>query len=967
MPLDERLIFDAARRIEGLPARLAYVEQACEHDGELLRRVQALLRVHEEEQGFLQSPAVPDLALGEGPGTRIGPYKLLEQIGEGGFGVVFMAEQQHPLRRVVALKVLKPGMDSRQIVARFEAERQAMALMDHPNIAKVLDSGETSSGRPFFVMELVKGIPITRYCDEHRLAPRERLSLFATVCQAVQHAHHKGVIHRDIKPTNVLVAAYEGRPVPKVIDFGVAKALGQKLTERTLVTAFGGIIGTLEYMSPEQAEFNALDVDTRADIYSLGVLLYELLTGTTPLPRERVKQAAITEVLRLIREEDPPRPSTRLSESKESLATVSAQRKLEPARLARELRGELDWIVMKALEKDRSRRYATANGFAHDIQRYLADETVEACPPSAAYKLRKFARKNRSVLATVGAFVLLLTVAALASTWQAFRARSAEEKMRVALNDSRDAKTEMGKALEESVEARQQAEAVSNYLIKVFRTPDPRQDGWNVRVADVLERAPAELEASFASAPKTKAELLHTLGSTYEGLRLFRKAVEIYEKAYELRQATLGPNHVDTLRTAQALARAYRGAGQPEEAIALAEKTLAILKTQLGADQRDTLATAAVLGDSYRTANRYAEAIQLLEPSLKLCKSKLGMGSEVTLKTMNDLAVAYKNGGQVPDAVSLLEETVSAMTAKLGSEDPETLNALNNLGDAYRMNEQHHEAISLLESSSKLCQDRLGPENLTTLSTMNNLGLAYRDAERLPEAVTLLKKTLAQMAAKLGPDDRETLNTANNLAEAYLTSGQPTLAIQIIEQSLPRCSTKLGPENSVTVAALYDLALAYGNANEPAKAEPLLIEFVALMRQKHGGDIELAGALAWLGLIHLLQEKYTEAEADLRECLAIREKKQPDSWSTSGARSLLGGALLGRKKCAEAEPLLQAGYEGMKRREAQIPPRVRRQRLTESLERLVRLYETTGKTDQADEWRKKLEQAKAPVKPTAKP
>jgi WD40 repeat protein len=425
---DERDIFDAARRIVSPDARRLYLYRACEDDDDLLARVEALLQVHEEDVGFLRFPAVPPAASAvlEVRGCRIGPYKLIEAIGEGGFGVVFLAEQRHPLRRVVALKIVKPGMDTREVLARFEAERQALAMMEHPNIARVFDGGTTESGRPFFVMELVKGVPITRYCDEHQLTPRDRLTLMEQVCRAVQHAHQKGVIHRDLKPTNVLVAAYDGRPVPKIIDFGVAKALGERLTERTLVTSFGGIVGTLEYMSPEQAEFNARDVDTRADIYSLGVLLYELLTGTTPLSRERLKRTAINEVLRLIREEDPPKPSTCLSERHRSLAAVSAQRRLQNERLTHHLRGELDWIVMRALEKNRERRYQTASGLARDIERYLSGEPVEACPPSRRYRLRKFAYKNRKLLGAALAFALVLVVATAVSGWLALRATLAE-------------------------------------------------------------------------------------------------------------------------------------------------------------------------------------------------------------------------------------------------------------------------------------------------------------------------------------------------------------------------------------------------------------------------------------------------------------------------------------------------------------------------------------------------------------
>jgi eukaryotic-like serine/threonine-protein kinase len=421
-----RAIFCEALERKTPQEQALFLDQACQGNPQLRGRVEALLRAHEEVSGFLQEPSRAaslsspwegDLVRGsatiaepilEKPGTLIGPYKLLEQIGEGGFGVVFMAEQSEPVRRKVALKVLKPGMDTRQVVARFEAERQALAIMDHPNIAKVHDGGATPSGRPFFVMELVKGVPITEFCDQNHLTPRQRLELFIPVCNAVQHAHQKAIIHRDLKPSNVLVTMHDATPVIKVIDFGVAKALGHELTEKTLFTGFAQMVGTPLYMSPEQAGQSGLDIDTRSDIYSLGVLLYELLTGTTPFDRDRFKKAAYDEIRRIIREEDPPKPSTRLSESKDSLPSISAQRQTEPAKLTKLVRGELDWIVMKALEKDRNRRYETANGFAMDVQRYLADEAVLACPPSAGYRLRKFVRRNKAFLVASGVVVAAL-------------------------------------------------------------------------------------------------------------------------------------------------------------------------------------------------------------------------------------------------------------------------------------------------------------------------------------------------------------------------------------------------------------------------------------------------------------------------------------------------------------------------------------------------------------------------------
>jgi eukaryotic-like serine/threonine-protein kinase len=428
--MNEQEIFVAALHMTS-KERALFLDQACQHNVQKRQRVETLLAAHERSASFLNQPAAGELTgnychVLEGPGTIIGPYKLLQQIGEGGFGVVFMAEQEKSVRRMVALKIIKPGMDSAQVIARFESERQALALMDHPNIAKVLDAGATSSGRPYFVMELVKGVPITEFCDKNHSLPEARLELFIDICHAIQHAHHKGVIHRDIKPSNVLVTLHDGVPVVKVIDFGVAKAMVQKLTERTLFTAFGQMVGTPAYMSPEQAEMSGLDIDTRSDVYSLGVLLYELLTGTTPLESRRLLEAGYAEMQRLIREEEAPRPSTRLSSLGDSATLLAGNRGLDVKRLTQLLAGDLDWVVMKALEKDRNRRYETVSAFALDVGRFLSEQPIEARPPSTWYRFQLLTRRNKVKIVTAGIVAAALVIGTIISAWQAIRANTAE-------------------------------------------------------------------------------------------------------------------------------------------------------------------------------------------------------------------------------------------------------------------------------------------------------------------------------------------------------------------------------------------------------------------------------------------------------------------------------------------------------------------------------------------------------------
>ncbi len=461
----EESIFAEALELPSPAARAAFLESTCGNDAEMRGRIENLLKSHTGAGSFLQKPfaATVDATLPEKPGAIIGPYKLLQQIGEGGMGVVYMADQEEPVRRHVALKIIKPGMDSRQVIARFEAERQALAMMDHQNIAKVLDAGTTDAGQPYFVMELVHGISVTKFCDENRLTPQQRLELFVPICHAIQHAHQKGVIHRDIKPSNILVTMYDDKPVPKVIDFGVAKAMEQRLTEKTLFTQYGTLVGTFEYMSPEQAQMNAFGVDTRSDVYSLGVLLYELLTGTTPLERKRLRETALQEMLRIIKEEEPPCPSARLSSSG-TLPKVAAACRTEPARLPGIVRGELDWIVMKCLEKDRSRRYETANGLARDIQRYLSDEPVEACPPSMTYRFRKLASRHRGLLTTAASFAALLVAGIIVSVWLAAWAMREQQVALVAQSQAEHALAGAREAHKEALDAKEKAEQISKQL-----------------------------------------------------------------------------------------------------------------------------------------------------------------------------------------------------------------------------------------------------------------------------------------------------------------------------------------------------------------------------------------------------------------------------------------------------------------------------------------------------------------------
>jgi serine/threonine protein kinase/tetratricopeptide (TPR) repeat protein len=750
--------------------RSAYLDQACAGDTALRQRVEELLRASEQSCACLEGPAVVppgpggtiQLALSstEKPGDRIGRYKLLQQIGEGGCGVVYMAEQEEPVHRRVALKVIKLGMDTKQVIARFEAERQALALMDHPNIAKVLDAGATETGRPYFVMELVRGIKITDYCDQSNLSTRERLDLFIQICHAIQHAHQKGIIHRDIKPSNILVTVNDGIPVPKVIDFGIAKATAGRLTDQTVFTAFEQFIGTPAYMSPEQAVMTSLDIDTRSDIYSLGVLLYELLTGQTPFDAKKLLQAGLDEIRRTIREQEPPRPSTCLSTMMGSdLTEIAKHRKADPPKLIHLVRGDLDWIVMKCLEKDRARRYDTANGVAMDITRHLNCEPVLARPPSRFYEFQKTVRRHKFGFGAAALIGVVLVVATGISAWQAVRASRAETAARERLAES---------------------EAISKFLTEVFQSPDPARDGRTITVAETLGIAAKKLETDLASQPARRAKLQATLASTYEALGLFQEAIPLQEKVRNYYASVYGLENTDTLKAMHDLAWLYDRDYRLDEAIKIEEQVLALRRKLLGPEDPDTLSAMHRLAISYDGAGRPDEALKLREEVLPLRLKVSGPDDDETLWAMFDLSASYRGAGRFEEALKLREQVLALRRKLNGPQHPSTILAMEYVAESYDdFRGRQGDALKLQEEVVELSRKVYGPEHPYTLIALDIIARIHDKAGRFDEALKVREEAFAGRLKVLGPVHSDTIATMNDLAGSYCSAGRGTEAIAL--------------------------------------------------------------------------------------------------------------------------------------------------------------------------------------------
>jgi len=832
--------------------RSGYLEHACWADGELRLRVERLLKAHDQVGDFLEQPApeaVPkakaEASIGEKPGDRIGRYKLLQQIGEGGCGVVYMAEQEEPVRRRIALKIIKAGMDTKSVMARFEAERQALALMDHPNIAKVFDAGATESGRPYFVMELVRGVQIMDYCDSKSLTTEERLILFVQVCQAVQHAHQKGIIHRDIKPSNILVTTTEGgSALPVVIDFGIAKATtNQPLTDKTLFTALEMLIGTPAYMSPEQADLSGVDVDTRTDVYSLGVLLYELLTGSPPFDGGSLRKAGLDEIRRAIRERDPARPSMRLSTMASADLTATAQhhQSLPPA-LIRSVRGDLDWIVMKALEKDRRRRYETANGLAMDVQRYLANEPILARPPSKLYKLQMTVRRNKLLFIGMGVIALLLVVSLIAVSASLARERRSRHEAEAA-----------------SAKSQQVTKFLEDMLNGVAPSVALGRDTTTLRA--ILDQTAERVGKEMTNQPAVEAELRTLIGRLYRDIGNFDRAEEMNRAALTIDRKLFGPDSPEAAASLNDLGLALMAKNKPSEAERADEEALAIRRRLFGNENADAATSLNDLSAVYRQSGRLTEAEPMAREALEIRQKLFGKEHLEVADSLRNLSIILGDEGKWAESETMAREVLAIRLKLLGPEHPWLAYSLDDIAWATGARGNLEGAEALERESLAMRQKLLGSEHPDVAKSLYLVGDRLRQRGNLNEAYSFLSAALSTQRRVLDKDNPDLFETMRSLGSTLEGEGKLAEAEQLHREAVAGWRNRGEIEIPRALYALNCLGSTLEAEGKLAEAEQAHREALASWRKRAGSESPQAvSELEALTRILMAQKKVGGAE-----------------------------------------------------------------------------------------------------------